>query len=106
MPTLIPFLCEHPGCNARTTGEWLCDQHRRQVGRERPSASKRGYGRMHQRWRRMVLHRFPICNLCKRAPSTVADHIVPLSQDGGWTLENGQGLCASCHGRKTAGEKY
>ena len=37
-------------------------------------------------------------------PSTDADHIVRLEDGGGWGLENGQGLCAECHGRKTAGE--
>lgn len=37
-------------------------------------------------------------------PSTDADHIVRLEDGGGWSLSNGQGLCASCHGRKTAGE--
>lgn len=40
--------------------------------------------------------------------ATVADHVVPVrvfaahgEPEGAWTLENGQGLCASCHGAKT-----
>lgn len=69
----------------------------------RASAASRGYGRKHRKWRQMVLHRYPICNICQREPATIADHVVPW-QDGGdkFTLENGQGLCATCHNRKTA----
>jgi len=48
-----------------------------------------------------VLARDPICRSCRRAPSTEADHIVPLAQGGDWSLENGQGLCKTCHSRKT-----
>jgi len=51
----------------------------------------------------MVLSRDPMCRTegCGN-PSTVADHIVPLEQGGENTFENLQGLCASCHNRKTA----
>ena len=65
----------------------------------RPSASARGYGRMHQRWRLLILSCDPICKMCDREPSTEADHI-----DGDNTNlaeSNGQGLCKSCHGSKT-----
>ena len=71
----------------------------------RPSAASRGYDANHRRWRSMVLSRDPICRLCEREPSTEADHIVPLSHGGGWSLENGQGLCKTCHSRKTARER-
>lgn len=57
----------------------------------------------------MVLARHPLCSTCKTAPSTVADHIVPLPRpnwwDGDWSLENGQGLCGTCHGAKTRKER-
>ena len=65
----------------------------------RPSASARGYGRRHQKWRLLILARDPICKICNREPSTEADHI-----DGDNTnlsVSNGQGLCKSCHGSKT-----
>jgi 5-methylcytosine-specific restriction protein A len=52
----------------------------------------------------LILARDPICRICKVEASTVADHIVPLRRGGDWGLENGQGLCASCHGKKTAKE--
>jgi len=68
----------------------------------RESAAKRGYGRTHRRWRQMILHRHPICTRCNRAPATVADHIIPW-QDGGekYALDNGTGLCHTCHNTKT-----
>lgn len=75
-----------------------------EVDKGRPSASKRGYDRRHADWRKMVLHRDPVCKICNSAPSTVADHIIPLARGGENTLENGQGLCASCHGKKTQAE--
>lgn len=54
----------------------------------------------------MVLARDPICKKCNRCPSTHADHIKP--HKGDWALfcdmANLQGLCASCHSKKTAGE--
>jgi 5-methylcytosine-specific restriction protein A len=69
--------------------------------RGRPAA--RGYDTRHRRWRTMVLHRFPYCVVCGDV-ATVADHIVPLRAGGEWTLENGQGLCLSCHNAKAAKE--
>lgn len=54
--------------------------------------------------RYVTLARDPICKICNRAPSTVADHIVPYK--GIWDLftdlSNLQGICAPCHDRKTA----
>ncbi len=53
--------------------------------------------------RRNVLQRDPICKICIRTPSTVADHIIP--HKGVWTLfvdmNNLQGLCKPCHDEKT-----
>jgi 5-methylcytosine-specific restriction protein A len=52
-----------------------------------------------------VLRNYPICNDCKRQPSTVADHIKPVRLGGDfWDIENLQGLCASCHNKKSANE--
>ena len=56
----------------------------------------------YRRWRTMVLARHPLCTC--GAIATEADHIIPLSQGGGWSLENGSGLCKACHSRKTLRE--
>jgi 5-methylcytosine-specific restriction endonuclease McrA len=56
----------------------------------------------------MILARDPLCKIaffCKGlAPSTEADHIVPLSAGGDWSMRNGQGACHRCHSHKTATE--
>src|SRR5690242_3406757 len=54
--------------------------------------------------RTLVLAKNPICCDCGRAASTEADHIKP--HRGDWSLfcdlNNLQGLCKSCHDKKTA----
>lgn len=53
-----------------------------------------------------MLARDPICRICQRAASVIADHVIP--HKGNWTLFcdllNLQGLCAACHAKKTAQE--
>jgi 5-methylcytosine-specific restriction protein A len=48
-----------------------------------------------------------ICCICHRAPSTVADHIVPHKGDRKlfFDLKNLQGACKPCHDAKSAREK-
>lgn len=67
----------------------------------------RWYRRAH--WtnlRHLVLARDPVCVICERNASAVADHIVP--HKGVWALFcdllNLQGLCDACHSKKTAKE--
>ena len=43
------------------------------------------------------LLRSPICERCGRKPSTVPDHIVPLSKGGADIDSNIRCLCAHCH---------
>lgn len=63
-----------------------------------------GYGPAWRRLRTRVLIEEPVCRgylgECDK-PSMEADHIVPLSQGGQSVRENAQGLCLSCHHRKT-----
>jgi 5-methylcytosine-specific restriction protein A len=83
---------------------WQPPKHRPQKRGEkdgRPSSTQRGYGGAWARLRRMVLARDPICVLCRQAPSTVADHIIPLRRGGANSLDNLQGCCTRCHNRKT-----
>jgi len=60
----------------------------------------------HHGLRGIVLRRDPICKICNRNPSEIADHIVPHCGD--WNLftdlGNLQGLCKQCHDKKTSKE--
>src|SRR5690606_37096025 len=55
--------------------------------------------------RQRILHRDPVCRCrgCKHhtghctAPSTEADHIVPVADGGGHSETNGRGMCTICH---------
>jgi 5-methylcytosine-specific restriction endonuclease McrA len=109
MPDKLPYPCAFPRCSQYATKDGLCDFHRKERDRrdreQRGSSCRQGYGRRHERWRKMVLARCPACAMCGQM-ATVADHIVPLKQGGNWTLENGQGLCASCHAKKTRAEEF
>lgn len=104
--------CRHAGCRELTRCGF-CDAHAQDRHRDDPrrgSSAQRGYDARHRRWRAMILARDPICvdPYGRHArdgivvPSTVADHIVPLRPDGAgdWSLENGRGLCAACHGER------
>lgn len=79
------------------------------VERESGSAAKRGYNSPQwKRLRRMVIRRDPCCVLCLKqgrvTASTDADHIIPKDKGGKDSLDNLQGLCSSCHGKKTRAE--
>jgi 5-methylcytosine-specific restriction protein A len=58
--------------------------------------------------RRSFLVRHPVCNACRHEPATELDHIVPHRGVARlfWDQANWQGLCAGCHGRKTALEVW
>ena len=72
---------------------------------KRLSAHRMGYGRQHEKWRKVILSRDPICVMCKKARATQADHIMPITRGGSqWSYDNGQGLCHQCHSRKTHDE--
>jgi 5-methylcytosine-specific restriction enzyme A len=63
------------------------------------STRGRGYDK-HEKSRRAVLARDPVCRMCRIRPSTVADHIVPIRRGGArFDLDNGQGTCEWCHNR-------
>jgi 5-methylcytosine-specific restriction protein A len=53
----------------------------------------------HRRWRKLVLQRDKICQMCKRKPASEAHHIKPLEDypELALDLDNGQGLCWDCH---------
>lgn len=99
--------CKTPLCpNTRTLSSPYCSSCAPQaVIEDRGSAAARGYGHRWRKLRLMVLRRDPLCAdpfaiHCVSA-SRHADHIVPKRIGGQDTLENLQGLCDSCHSRKT-----
>jgi 5-methylcytosine-specific restriction protein A len=110
MPRAAMRICEV--CGTPTSGR-VCPKHaaqapERESDRRRGSASSRGYGRRHEKWRALILHRDPLCKIAHfcggLAPSTIADHVVQLRAGGDWSLENGQGACERCHNWKRAME--
>ena len=100
-------VCNQVGCPelVRLEDRGRCKAH--QAPRDQ---QHRGYSRAahRTRFRPRVLARDPICRLCHRAPSEVADHW-PLSRRElvakGLDPDDpkaGRGLCRSCDGRQTA----
>lgn len=106
MPHAPARPCRAPLCASFATREGYCDPHYRQrrsrYNEQRGSSTAQGYGARWRKLRLLVLARDPICRACQRAPSTDVDHITPKRRGGLDTLENLQGLCGSCHARKTA----
>lgn len=105
--------CPIPGCPELTTGG-RCQQHQREGDKARGTATQRGYTSAgHQRFRRLVLQRDPLCVLCiaeGQPPhvATVADHWPTSRRDlitAGLNPDDpnrGRGLCKPHHDRETA----
>ncbi|GGP98322.1 5-methylcytosine-specific restriction protein A [Actinomadura coerulea] len=100
--------CPTPGCPELTRGG-RCEDCKHEADQRRGSSSERGYGRRHrERFRTRVLAKHPVCQVCRQAPATEADHH-PIDRR---TLElrgldpddpvYGRGLCKPCHSRETA----
>ena len=114
MPTKPAHPCRFPGCPNLVRGSsGYCEDHQpeeRTYDRGRGSAAKRGYGARWRKLRGMVLAAQPLCadpfgihaEAGEVVPSTDVDHIIPREQGGRDVFENLQGLCKSCHSRKTA----
>ena len=77
---------------------------------QRKTSGRRGYGYRWQQARAGYLRKHPLCVHCEaKGRITVAtdlDHIVPHQGDMEvfWDFSQVQGLCKSCHSRKTARE--
>lgn len=113
MASRAPSICNHPGCGELVYGSY-CDKHAKQVKQRkevgRKSAAKRGYGHKWRKVREGYLAKHPLCAHCSTedapVPATELDHITPHKGDMKlfWDRKNWQGLCKSCHSRKTATE--
>lgn len=85
------------------------NEARRRYDATRASSSARGYGKRWGRYRTAYLAQHPLCVMCERAgrlvTATQVDHIRAVygpDDPGFWDEDNHQGLCRSCHSRKTA----
>lgn len=100
MPTK---LCSEPRCPLPATYRGRCAEHQRSVNRA-THRNRHIYGS--KRWqmlRRRVLFEQPLCPCGEIAVDV--DHIVGLEQGGApYERANCQGLCKSCHSRKTREE--
>lgn len=102
-------VCAVPGCPTLTPGG-RCPAHAKASDRARGTASQRGYtSKGHRRtFREQVLARDPICKVCRKARSTVADHYPVSRRDliaqglDPNDPKHGRGLCDTCHNRETA----
>ena len=109
MPYRPKKACRHPGC-ARLVSDEYCEEHLRMHPEATRSASKRGYN---SRWRsasKAFLKEHPLCVECMRhgkyTQATVVDHVTPHRGNMTlfWDKKNWQGLCKSCHDKKTGRE--
>jgi len=114
-----PTACRHPGCPEITRHRSgycklhrieQCKRWRREQEANRPSASKRGYGKDWQRLRNWFIQRHPVCEICKKegrlTPAEVVHHIKSVKERPDLRLEqeNLQALCFDCH-EKVHGRK-
>ena len=87
-----PRICPKAGC----TNTQPCATHAKApwVGSQSNGFSARK--------RQIILARDSMCRRCGQAPSTIADHIIPVAEGGTHSIDNGQGLCGRCDRVKTA----
>jgi 5-methylcytosine-specific restriction protein A len=101
--------CRVPRCPGYAVGGGYCQAHQAlaHVKARGPvyHASLAPNNRRFQWMRKSFLHRHPLCAVCGE-PATVLDHTKPHRGDPAlfWDQDNWQGLCQTCHGRKTARE--
>lgn len=101
--------CLEPACPDPVTYRGRCAKHNqeRYARRKRDEPWRRLYRLPAMKaWARAVLLRDPVCVACGKALATEADHVLPVRDypEKAFDLDNGQGLCKSCHSRKTLTE--
>jgi len=110
MPSAIKQPCANTSC-PELVRSGLCDTCKKakiKVSRQkepRGSSTARGYGSNWRKLRKMILASNPMCVAegCNE-PATDVDHIIPKAKGGRDEYDNLQGLCRSCHSKKTAKE--
>jgi len=109
----MPTLSSACSCGGKISGGECdrCGPVRKPSERERQTAYQRGYDRSWQKYATRFKQQHPICAHCQRQGKLSAaehvDHIIAHKGDQElfWDRANHQGLCASCHSRKTTQEQ-
>ena len=100
--------CKYPSCNT-LTDKGYCDIHKPKES-TRLSSHQRGYTSKWRKASKGYLISHPWCAECMKngvyEAATETDHIIPHKGDMKlfWDKSNWQGLCKSCHSKKTATE--
>lgn len=97
--------CKNNSC-PKLVRSGYCEEHAEDTdssdrSKEAQERSKHYNTKRWQKIRKRVLRRDPMCQMCEEEPSEEVDHITPLSEGGTDSMENLQGLCTSCHSKKT-----
>lgn len=109
MPRRPPKYCRKAGCNglARDGKQWCGDCLANDQGAYNKPPGEDGYGKDWKRLRLLVLEDQPYCAAFRCCAAAVdVDHILPKRKGGTDARSNLQGLCRSCHSKKTQEEKY
>ena len=113
MPLHVAHACAHPGC-PNLTHQRYCKSHEHEIGvridRQHRASTQFDYGRSWRKLSAAYLAANPFCTdpygIHARAGQQVkakhTDHKVPRKRGGTDDWSNLQGLCLSCHSRKTA----
>jgi len=105
MPNAAPRFCSEPRCPEMASYKGRCRAHARVQERSRYNTDTRKwyYTEAWKVLRQIVLNEQPICVECNLMASTEVDHKVPHRGNAilFWDRDNLQGMCATCHSRKT-----
>ena len=110
-----PKSCYQPGC-PNVTHTTYCTAHTKEhdtaYRRATGSSNAKGYTYRWQKEREAYLIRNPLCENCLNKhdvirAATEVDHIIPHKGDMKlfWNTDNWNGLCKSCHSKKTGKER-
>ncbi len=106
MPWKPKTICSYPGCQKLSHNRY-CDKHKKVVIKQRNDEHGKLYNYAWRKVSKLYLIEHPLCVMCNRegrlTPATEVDHIIPHGGDVKlfWDSNNWQGLCKSCHSKKT-----